>query len=137
MTERERGRHRKKRKEVYFTEEELAYVMKKVEQSPMKNFQTFALHTLIQGYVVNVDYKELDQLNLEINRIGNNINQLVKIANTSEEISIDDINNLNESINLVKTMVRKKMSKEIRNVKIDIDFKQLDPSELVKPFIDK
>lgn len=137
MTERERGRHRKKRKEVYFTEEELAYVMKKVEQSPMRNFQTFALHTLIQGYVVNVDYKELDQLNLEINRIGNNINQLVKIANTSEEISIDDINNLNESINLVKTMVRKKMSKEIRNVKIDIDFKQLDPSELVKPFIDK
>jgi hypothetical protein len=137
LTERERGRHRKKRKEVYFTEEELAYVMKKVEQSPMKNFQTFALHTLIQGYVVNVDYKELDQLNLEINRIGNNINQLVKIANTSEEISIDDINNLNESINLVKTMVRKKMSKEIRNVKIDIDFKQLDPSELVKPFIDK
>lgn len=137
MTERERGRHRKKRKEVYFTEEELAYVMKKVEQSPMKNFQNFALHTLIQGYVVNVDYKELDQLNLEVNRIGNNINQLVKLANTSEEISIDDINNLNESINLVKTIVRKKMSKEIRNVKIDIDFEQLDPSELVKPFIDK
>lgn len=137
MTEQKPGRYRKKRKEVYFTEEELAYVMKKVEQSPMKNFQTFALHTLIQGYVVNVDYKELDQLNLEVNRIGHNINQLVKLANASEEISIHDINNLNESINLVKTMVSKKMSKEIRNVKIDIDFKQLEPSELVKPFIDK
>lgn len=113
LTEQEHGRYRRKRKEVCFTEDELAYVMKKVEQSPMKNFQNFALHMLIQGYVVNVDYKELEQLNLEVNRIGNNINQLIRLANKSEEISIHDINNLHESINLVKTMVRKKCLKKL------------------------
>ncbi len=41
---------------------------------------------LITGEIVNVDYSEL-KLNQEVSRIGNNVNQMVRLANQFEEIS--------------------------------------------------
>ena len=46
---------------------------------------------LITGEAKIVDYSELKKLNGQINRLGNNINQIVKLAHYFDEISNEDI----------------------------------------------
>lgn len=46
---------------------------------------------LLSGEIKYVDYSELKKVLYEINRIGNNINQIARLANLYEEISREDI----------------------------------------------
>ena len=57
---------------------------------------------LLTGEVVTVDYSELIKLRTEINRIGTNINQLAKYVNTTEEITLENFQNLQASLAEVK-----------------------------------
>ena len=41
---------------------------------------------LLNGQIVTIDYSELLNLRKEINKIGQNINQLTKYANTFNEL---------------------------------------------------
>ena len=79
------NRTRQKRREVCLTEEENHYV----------------------------DYSELQQLKWEVNKIGNNINQIAKLANQFEEISQEDIDDLLDLIHQVEWLVSNKLKDEI------------------------
>ncbi len=72
---------RPKQKIVRFNETELDYLNKKIKDSPFNNFQNFARILLLTGEVKIVDYSSLQQLNGEVNRIGNNINQIARGIN--------------------------------------------------------
>ena len=98
-------RYRSFRKEVYFTEAEYNFINKKVEQSPFNNFQNFARIMLITGEAKIVDYSELKKLNGQINRLGNNINQIVKLAQYFDEISNEDIQEIKQTVNYMKELV--------------------------------
>ena len=98
-------RYRSFRKEVYFTEAEYNFINKKVEQSPFNNFQNFARIMLITGEAKIVDYSELKKLNGQINRLGNNINQIVKLAHYFDEISNEDIQEIKQNVNYMKELV--------------------------------
>lgn len=92
-------------RKVRFSEKENQFINKKIEESLFPNFQNFALHMLIQGEVRHVDYTELKNLTTEVRRIGININQIVKLSNQFNEISTEDIINLqNELVNLTTTL---------------------------------
>lgn len=98
-------RYRSFRKEVYFTEAEYNFINKKVKNSPFTNFQNFARIMLITGEVKMIDYSELKKLNGQINRVGNNINQIVKIAHYFDEISNEDIQEIKQNVNYMKALV--------------------------------
>ena len=85
------NRNRNIQKIIRLTAEEDKFIRKKVEQSPFNNFQNFARIMLITGEAKIVDYSELKKLNGQINRLGNNINQIVKLAHYFDEISNEDI----------------------------------------------
>ena len=61
-----------------------------------------------------MDYTELKQLKWEINKIGNNINQVVKLANQFEDISQEDIEDLLKTIKQIEMLVGNKLEEEIR-----------------------
>ena len=98
MTEKNYKRNRNIFKKVALTEQENEYIKKKIEQSPFNNFQNFALTLLIQGEIKTTDYSELFNLNKQVSAIGNNINQVVRLANQFNEISTDDILDLQKEI---------------------------------------
>ena len=75
-------------KTVCFNEQEYEYIKNKVERSPYNNFQNFVRIMLITGEIVHVDYSELRTLNQEVGRIGNNVNQMDRLAN-NDFISIE------------------------------------------------
>ena len=72
---------------------------------------------LLAGEINYVDYSELKELKWEINKIGNNINQVVKLANQFEEISQEDIEELLQTIKQVEILVTNKLKKEISKEK--------------------
>ena len=107
------NRTRHKRREVCLTEEENELLKKRINDSPYDNFQNYARHMLLAGAIHYVDYSELQQLKWEVNKIGNNINQMAKLANQFEEISQDDIDDLLDLIHQVEWLVSNKLKDEI------------------------
>lgn len=99
---------------IRFTKEENEYINKKIKASLFKDFQNFARILLITGEVKTVDYSELKKLNEEVNRIGNNINQLTRLAHQFNEISSEDIHDLKQTIEKLKKIVSCKLEEEIK-----------------------
>lgn len=85
-------------RKVRFDSEENDYIIRKIEQSPFNNFQNFALHMLIQGEINYIDYSELHHLTSEVRRLGNNVNQIAKLAHQFNEISGEDVKELKSAI---------------------------------------
>lgn len=117
MTENE-NRKRPYLKKVRFNETELDYLNKKIEDSPFNNFQNFARILLLTGEVKIVDYSSLQQLNGEINRIGNNINQMAKLAHQFDEISEADIFDLLDELQEIKRLVSDKFKEELKQERL-------------------
>lgn len=105
-------RSREIQKLFYVSEEENRLIRKKMEDVNLKNFSTFARYMLTTGKVVTIDYSELTQLRTEINRIGVNINQIVKYINMSEEVSKEDYKILLESLTEVQSLLVKTIELE-------------------------
>jgi hypothetical protein len=101
-------------RKVRFSKEENEYISKKVKESPFTNFQNFARILLITGEVKMVDYRELYRLNGEVNRIGNNINQMARLAHEFDEISSEDIDQLTSTLEEIKSLVSSKLKEELK-----------------------
>ncbi|MBR8673897.1 plasmid mobilization relaxosome protein MobC [Lactococcus lactis subsp. lactis] len=95
---------------IRFNDEENDYINAKVEASPFNNFQNFARILLITGEVHFTDYSELKALNYEVNRIGNNINQLAKLAHEFQEISPADIQKLQTQMTNLTALVSEQLT---------------------------
>ncbi len=69
------------------------------------NFSVYARLMLLHGEVKVVDFSALDKLRQEINRIGVNVNQIAKYANTNETISQEDLSQVFEELKTVEALV--------------------------------
>lgn len=110
--EKEKNRTRKIQKLLFVSEEENKIIKEKMEAINLKNFSNYARYMLTTGKVTTIDYSELTQLRTEINRIGVNINQIVKYINMSEEVSKEDYKLLLESLTDVKNLLVKTIEME-------------------------
>lgn len=111
MTEEKRYREIQRKMRVTPRENEL--IKERMELHGFKNFNTYARYMLLTGEVVTVDYSELIKLRTEINRIGTNINQLAKYVNTTEEITLENLQNLQASLAEVKRLMDSSFDKEV------------------------
>lgn len=98
---------------VRFSKEENDYLKKKIEKSPFNNFQNYARILCLTGEIKLTDYTELYRLNSELSRIGNNVNQMARLAHQFDEISNEDVEQLLEMMNEVKTLVSEKLKEEL------------------------
>ncbi|MFS1664508.1 plasmid mobilization protein [Streptococcus sp. zg-JUN1979] len=85
--------------------EENELVKKRMESFGFTNFNTYACYMLMTGQVITVDYSELTKLRTEINRIGVNINQLARYANTNDKINLSDFLELQSSVLKISQLV--------------------------------
>ena len=92
------------------TPEEKDFISKKMELCNAGNFNAFARKMLINGYIVNIDLDKFQQLAGEVNRIGNNINQIAKISNTTGIIFGDDIQKLKEMVDEIWRLLKSSLS---------------------------
>lgn len=106
-------RYREIQRKMRVTPRENELIKERMELHGFKNFNTYARYMLLTGEVVTVDYSELIKLRTEINRIGTNINQLAKYVNTTEEITLENFQNLQSSLAEVKRLMDSSFDKEV------------------------
>lgn len=78
---------------------------RRITLSGKKTFQAYALKMLLHGKIETYDYSELRQLRIEVNRIGQNVNQLVRYVNTFEELDSELLEALQDDIKEVKQLI--------------------------------
>ena len=105
-----KGRKRNVQLIIRVTADEKDFINKKMEQFGTANFNAYARKMLIDGYVIHVDLTEFQTLAAEVNAIGTNINQLVKISNTTGMIFGDDIEKIKEMVNEVWQLLKSSLS---------------------------
>lgn len=105
-------------RKVRFNNEENEYINRKISESPFKTFQNFARIMLLTGEIKMIDYTELHSLNGEVNRIGNNVNQLARLAHRFDEISSEDIQKLTDTMDELKRLVSEKLQEELQKENI-------------------
>lgn len=118
MDMKKENRKRPIQKKVRFSKEELDYLNKKIERSPFNNFQNYARILLITGEVKMVEYSDLQRLSADINRIGNNINQISKYAHQFREISGEDIIELSQQLHEIQKMISERFKKELQQERL-------------------
>jgi len=95
---------------VRVTSEEKEHIYRKMELYGIENFNAYARKMLIDGYVVKVDTAHFQELAHEVNKIGTNINQLTRIANTTGTIHKNDINKVQELVNELWQLLKSSLS---------------------------
>ncbi|HEL1345281.1 TPA: plasmid mobilization relaxosome protein MobC [Streptococcus equi subsp. zooepidemicus] len=101
----QKRRTRENRFELRTKDEEADKLRRRITLSGKKTFQAYALKMLLEGKIETYDYSELRQLRIEVNRIGQNINQLVRYVNTFEEIDQELFMALQEEVKELQQMI--------------------------------
>jgi uncharacterized protein (DUF1778 family) len=104
------NRTRKEQLIVRVTPEEKAFIQKKMEQFGTENFSRYARKILIDGYVIRLDLSDFQRLSNEVNAIGNNINQIAKVANTTGCVFEKDITEAKERVEEIWRLLKSYLS---------------------------
>ncbi|EAC5256610.1 plasmid mobilization relaxosome protein MobC [Listeria monocytogenes] len=98
------------------TEEEKAFIEMKMKEAGITNREAYLRKMAIDGAIIVSNYDETKRLTLELNKIGTNINQIARIANTDNKISKDNIKKIEEMMQKVWQLQRYGLSKK-RSIK--------------------
>ena len=79
-------------KKFFIDKKENEVIKKKMRKANKENFSDFAREILMTGEVKVIDFEILKQVRYEINRVGNNINQIIKLAHENGKIEKNEIN---------------------------------------------
>ena len=101
-------RVRDKQMNIRVTEYERQLIQERVEQSGAASLTEYLIATALEGYVINVDYSEIKALAYEINKIGNNINQIAHRVNSNDAVSQRDIKEVQNKVDIIWKMLRAK-----------------------------
>ncbi len=71
--------------------EEKDIILQKMEMMGMTNLNEYLRRMAIYGYMIEVDMQPLNELTVELSRIGNNLNQLSKKNNQNNLIYKEDV----------------------------------------------
>lgn len=115
------NRQRNIQKKFFVSELENQIIEKNMRQARLENFSDFARKSCLNKKIYVVDFESLKEFtstisqgNLEIKRIGNNLNQIAKYLNESEQnLTKELLNNYQEELQLLDKKL-KKMLKEIQ-----------------------
>lgn len=109
-------REREIQKKFYVNEKENLIIKNRMKKSKRENFSDYAREILLTGEIKVIDFELIKNLTYEINKIGNNINQIIKIVHENKNINQNDLENiLNKQEELEKIIY--KNIKEIINKK--------------------
>jgi len=76
---------------VRVTEEEKAFIQRKMALLKTENMSAYIRKIAIDGYIINVDYTDIKNHAAQLQRIGNNVYQIVKRMNQTGSLYRDDV----------------------------------------------
>ena len=98
------------------TEYEYMLIRQRMKESDANSLNQYMLKTAIDGYIINVDYSDFKQLIYEVNKIGTNINQIAHKVNSENQIYKTDIDELQDSLELIWKLIRAKLHQILHQI---------------------
>jgi hypothetical protein len=86
------------KQEFFINHEEEQLISEKMQEAGIKNKSAYLRKMALDGYIIKQDYEVLKGVTCELNRIGNNLNQMTKIANTYHDINQSELKTIEGDI---------------------------------------
>ncbi len=102
----QKKRYRNKEVKFFVTEKELEVIGKKAKFAELDRSK-YLRKMAIEGYIIKRDFADVDKLVYEINKIGNNINQVAHRANENKAASLDDLKYLRKQLDEIYGQIEK------------------------------
>ena len=106
------NRTRQNEFKIFLNDDEKFILEEKYKLSGMRSRSAFIRHLILYGYVYDVDYSDLREYNTLLSKIGNNLNQITKRANTTGHLYEEDIKEVKELMNQVWHTQKSMLSKQ-------------------------
>ena len=114
------GRFRNQRLTVRLTEEEKEILYKQMKRAGNRNVSDFIMTAACTHRSTVVNTSPILEIKGEVSRIGNNVNQIAKVANTTHSIFADDVEKLKGELNAVRGLVEKAFGMCVEGRRMDI-----------------
>lgn len=101
-------RLRDKQLKIRVTDYEYQLIQERMKKSGAASLREFLVDSATQGYLINVDYSDIKALAYEINRIGNNINQIAHKINSEGSVYKREIEDVQDKVDLIWKLLRAK-----------------------------
>jgi Bacterial mobilisation protein (MobC). len=85
----------------YISEDESNFLSKKMQDAGIKNKSAYLRKMALDGYIIKQDFTSVKAAVNELNRIGNNLNQMTKIANTYGDVYVSELKSIREGIDRI------------------------------------
>ena len=105
------NRTRKHQINFYITDEELTIIEKKMLKLKTNNMSAYIRKMVIDGYIIEVDYSDLKSVCYEMHKIGTNINQIAKRANSTNVVYASDFTDIKKRIEQIWQLLKSSLSK--------------------------
>ena len=86
---------------VRVTEEERDFIYKKMKLLGTQNLSAYIRKIAIDGYIINVDYTDIKNHAAQLQRIGGNVNQIVKRMNQTGSLYRDDVEEIKDVLSQI------------------------------------
>ena len=106
------NRTRTHRNEFHLNDDEQYILNEKFRLSKMKSKSAFLRKLVLYGFVYDVDYSHIREMNAQLGKIGGNLNQIAKRVNTTNTIYKKDMDDIKELMNQIWQLQKFMVSKQ-------------------------
>ena len=104
------NRYRKKRLCIFLTEDEERILNAKVKMSGVRSKSEYIRQLITDGFVYQIDFKEIQRYNFLLSNISNNINQIAHRINETRSIFKSDIDEVKKEMKKLWQLQRSMLS---------------------------
>ncbi|MCI7740084.1 MAG: MobC family plasmid mobilization relaxosome protein [Lachnospiraceae bacterium] len=106
------NRTRTHRNEFHLNDDEQYILDEKFRLSKMKSKSAFLRKLVLYGFVYDVDYSHIREMNTQLGNIGSNLNQIAKRVNSTNTIYKKDTEEIKELMNQIWQLQKSMVSKQ-------------------------
>ena len=99
------ARYRDKRLTIRLTEDELNTIKTRMKLAGNRNTTDFILTCVCTNTINVIDTVPLLSVKTELSKIGNNVNQIARVANSTKSIHYDDVQKLKAQVDEMRKIV--------------------------------
>jgi hypothetical protein len=102
-------RKRNLKQEFYISANEEQLIADKMQEAGIKSKSAYLRKMALDGYIIKQDFSAVKAVVYELNHIGNNLNQLTKIANTYGDVYLSEIKSIKKDIEKIWQLLSSKV----------------------------
>ena len=100
------GRKRTVQLKFRVTEAERDLILEKMKLIPTRNMAAYLRKIAIDGYIIQIDHSDIKAMTAEIQKIGVNVNQIARRANSTGSVYQEDIDEIKGVLNEIWRLQR-------------------------------